>query len=87
MTHTEKRSSVWREFLATTISGVMYGCTNTLVGHPLDTIKTKMQAQSEHMTKTSLIDSIKTVYRHEGFVGFYRGWQPNFWGSIIFRSI
>ena len=59
MTHNEKRDSVWKEFLATTISGIVYGTTNTLVGHPLDTIKTKMQAQSGHMGNISLVESIK----------------------------
>lgn len=87
MTHDEKRGSVWREFLATSISGVAFGGTNTLVGHPLDTIKTKMQAQSDHMGKTSLLESIKMVYRADGLTGYYRGWIPNFLGSIFFRSI
>ena len=86
MTHNEKRSSVWKEFLATSISGIMYGTTNTFVGHPLDTIKTKMQA-TEGMMNKSLGSSIMETYSKDGFVGFYRGCIPNFWGSIIFRSI
>ena len=87
MTHSEKRSTVWKEFLATSISGVCFGGTNTIVGHPLDTIKTKMQAQAEHMGNKSLLSIITSVYKNDVFVGFYRGWLPNFWGSIFFRSI
>ena len=42
MTHIEKRGSWKKEALGSFISGVAYGGVNTLVGHPLDTVKTKM---------------------------------------------
>mmetsp|Transcript_41311 Transcript_41311/g.56105 ORF Transcript_41311/g.56105 Transcript_41311/m.56105 type:complete len:91 (+) Transcript_41311:212-484(+) len=32
------------------------------------------------------MNTIKGVYNKEGLVGFYRGWVPPFFGSIIFRS-
>jgi hypothetical protein len=47
MTHNEKRGDWKKEFLCSTISGFLFGATNTIVGHPLDTVKTKMQAQNE----------------------------------------
>ena len=34
-------------------TGVLYGTTNVLVGHPFDTIKTKMQVQSGMMAVDS----------------------------------
>lgn len=39
------------------------------------------------MGKTSLLESIKMVYRQDGLTGYYKGWIPNFMGSIFFRSI
>lgn len=37
-----ERSSKSKEALITMISGCAFGGTNTIVGHPFDTIKTKM---------------------------------------------
>ncbi len=46
MSHNHERSDWKTEALLSLISGVIYGGTNTIVGHPFDTMKTKMQAQS-----------------------------------------
>ena len=76
------------------MTGVLYGTTNVLVGHPFDTIKTKMQVQSGMMAVDSkskgpsYIETIKKVYKTEnGLRGFYKGWFPPLCGSIIFRSL
>ena len=42
MSHSEKRTDWKKEFLCAAITGVLYGGTNTIVGHPFDTVKTKM---------------------------------------------
>ncbi len=88
MSHNQKRSNDWRkEFLYTAICGSLYGGTNTIVGHPFDTIKTKMQVQSEHMgLKKGVFQTVKDVALKEGPLGFYRGWIPPFMGSVIYRS-
>jgi len=58
------------------------------VGHPFDTIKTKMQAQAEHFdSKGTYLQTVKNVYLKEGPIGFYRGCIPPFLGSIIYRSL
>ena len=49
MSHNQKRSDWKKEFLYAGICGFLYGGTNTIVGHPFDTVKTKMQTQTEHM--------------------------------------
>jgi solute carrier family 25 carnitine/acylcarnitine transporter 20/29 len=48
--HSEKRQSWYKEGALTALTGFLYGGSNTLVGHPFDTIKTKMQAESGHMS-------------------------------------
>ena len=40
--HNEKRTSKSKEVGIQCLTGMMYGGTNTIVGHPFDTIKTKM---------------------------------------------
>ena len=48
--HNEKRTSKSKEVAIQCFTGMMYGGTNTLVGHPFDTVKTKMQAQANMMS-------------------------------------
>jgi len=42
MTHCEKRTTWQKESIFAIGAGFVYGATNTLVGHPFDTVKTKM---------------------------------------------
>ena len=91
--HSEKRTTWYKEGAITIVTGFLYGGSNTIVGHPFDTVKTKMQAQVGHMGDKSTgikapgyIETITKVYSSEGLVGFYRGWMPPFAGSVIFRS-
>lgn len=49
MTHDHKRSSWHKEGLISLVCGFMFGATNALVGHPFDTIKTKMQAEHDYI--------------------------------------
>jgi len=42
MTHNEARAPWHVEGLYAAFAGIVYGATNVLVGHPFDTIKTKM---------------------------------------------
>ena len=55
------------------------------MGHPIDTIKNKMQAQEGYEAK----DAIRTMFttlRTQGILGLYRGALPQFIGSMCFRS-
>lgn len=88
MTHSHKRAEWHKEALYSLITGFLFGATNTIVGHPFDTIKTKMQIQAMCLEKNKgYMDIVKDVYRNEGPVGFYRGCFPPFFGSIIYRSL
>ena len=70
------------------MTGVLYGATNTMVGHPFDTIKTKMQAQTDFQgANQKYLDIVKRVYEVDGWKGFYRGCIPPLFGSILFRSL
>jgi solute carrier family 25 (mitochondrial carnitine/acylcarnitine transporter), member 20/29 len=68
------------------VCGTIYGLTSPLIGHPLDTVKTKMQAQAGYMTGSAL-RTLTDVVRKEGFLALYRGLLPPLVGSSIFRSV
>jgi len=86
MTHNEKRSHWVKEGGIGLATGILFGLTNVVVGHPFDTIKTKMQAQKgfENMSMTR---SFSVIFKNEGIRGLYRGCVPPLWGSGIYRSI
>ena len=86
MTSTEARgASATREFALALASGGLYGATNTVVGHPFDTVKTKMQTQPG-FANTGALASARQILSSEGAVGFYRGCLPPIWGSAVYRS-
>ena len=51
--------------------GVLYGLTNTCVGHPWDTLKTKMQAQAGY-EKTGMFQTFVKTLKTQGPIGLYR---------------
>lgn len=86
MTHNEERTSWYREGLIGLGVGVLYGTTSVCVGHPFDTIKTKMQAQHGYENH-SMIRSFTTTLRKQGIRGLYRGAIPPLCGSGVYRSV
>jgi solute carrier family 25 carnitine/acylcarnitine transporter 20/29 len=87
MTHNEKRVVWYKEGLLTLVSGAVFGASSVIVGHPWDTIKTKLQAQREYMGNATVILTCIDTWKKEGLLGFYRGAIPPFFGSIMFRSL
>ena len=87
MSHGEKRASWQKEFLISVFTGSLFGMTNTIVGNPLATIKTKMIAQNQHMNKeVGYIETLKKVYKTEGPLTLYKGaWAAGI-GSVVFRA-
>lgn len=85
MTHNEKRTDWWKEGFIGLGVGVLYGTTSVAVGHPFDTIKTKMQAQRGFESSGMFQSFIRTV-KTQGIRGLYKGCLPPLMGSGIFRS-
>ncbi|GAB1610652.1 mitochondrial ornithine transporter 2-like [Argonauta hians] len=86
MTHNEIRSHWFKEGAIGLGVGVLYGLTSITVGHPIDTIKTKMQGQ-HGFEKTGMVQTCVKTLQTQGIRGFYRGCIPPFLGSGIFRSL
>lgn len=87
MSHDYKRKGAFQEFMLTAISGVGFGATTVAVGHPFDTIKTKMQAQTAYLENASMRSTVKQIWRSEGILGFWHGWLPPLAASSVFRSL
>lgn len=51
--------------------GVLYGLTNVVVGHPFDTIKTKMQGQVG-FESSSMVQTFWKTLKTQGIRGLYR---------------
>ncbi|XP_076101878.1 putative mitochondrial 2-oxodicarboxylate carrier isoform X1 [Mytilus galloprovincialis] len=85
MTHNEERGHWVKEGVIGLGVGVLYGVTNVCVGHPFDTIKTKMQAQAG-FEKSNMFQTLAKTLRTQGVIGLYRGCIPPLWGSGIYRS-
>jgi hypothetical protein len=57
------------------VAGAFAGVVGTVLGSPLDTIKTRLQAQAAG-SSSSMLPVARHIYRHEGLRGFYRGLAP-----------
>jgi len=78
-------SSLQEAFLGF-VSGALFGLVNPIVGHPLDCIKTKLQAETAYKNST-FRQVVRNVWKTEGFRGFYRGFLPPLAGSMAYRGI
>jgi hypothetical protein len=79
--------------LITFTSGLAYGLSSTLVGHPFDTIKTRAQALSTtpsvttpSVTNSRSLKILKDLLVSEGIIGLYRGAVPLFFAGGVIRS-
>mmetsp|Transcript_13386 Transcript_13386/g.39837 ORF Transcript_13386/g.39837 Transcript_13386/m.39837 type:complete len:276 (+) Transcript_13386:240-1067(+) len=87
MTSNEKKSgSQVKDFALGLATGALYGGTNTVVGHPFDTVKTKMQVGTQGYGGLGTLASARQILATDGLVGFYRGCLPPMWGSAVYRS-
>ena len=66
--------------------GFLFGVASPLVGQPLDTLKTRMQASAAY-ARGSALATARLIIKREGFLSLYRGLVPPLVGSSIFRSV
>ena len=74
------------EALRGVVCGLVYGATSPLVGHPLDSVKTRMQADARYAASSAL-QTARAIVASEGLRGLYRGLLPPLLGSSVFRSV
>lgn len=52
------------------VAGWISGAVGLVVGHPLDTVKVRLQTQAVYR---GIFDCVAKTYKHEGFRGFFKG--------------
>lgn len=65
-------------------AGCLAGINVTIVGHPLETLKVKMQCFGDRYT--GVLDCFKKTVAAEGFGGLYKGVGAPLGGQLFFRS-
>lgn len=68
------------------LSGMAYGLVNPFVGHPFNLVQTRMQADPAFAGKGAIVTA-KSIWRAEGFKGFWRGLVPPLMGSTAYRGV
>jgi len=69
------------------LAGTVGGMATVLVGHPLDTIKVRLQAQSSaNPMYSGAWDCAVKTWKFEGFRGFYKGMQSPLAGEGFFNA-
>ena len=75
------------EFLIGLSSGIVFGFVSPMIGHPFDSIKTRMQADPIYHNQ-NFRQTVVQIYRTNGILnGFYRGFIPPLIGSMAFRGL
>jgi solute carrier family 25 carnitine/acylcarnitine transporter 20/29 len=79
--------SITHELTAATVGGI----TASIVGHPLDTIKVKLQTQTYQAPKTarfhSGFDCFLSVIRNDGVRALYYGLKPPLYACVFYNAI
>lgn len=76
-----------REAAVGLMAGIAYGAVTPVVGHPFDSIKTRMQADPLFQNTGSAWQTSRFILQKEGIAGFYRGFFPPLIGSMAFRGV
>ncbi|NXK72698.1 S2548 protein, partial [Amazona guildingii] len=65
-------------------AGLVGGAASVVVGHPLDTIKTRLQAGQGY---GNTLNCVLTVYRNESVVGFFKGMSFPLASMAVYSSV
>ena len=67
------------------LAGIAGGLAVCIVGHPFDTIKTRLQTSPEGYYRSTM-DCVRKTARKEGLMGFYAGVTSPLAGQMFFRA-
>merc|ERR1712032_1310635 len=69
------------------VAGTCGGIVVTLIGHPFDTLKVRLQAQSiANPVYNGVVDCFKQTVSKEGLKGLYKGMSSPLAGQMAFRA-
>lgn len=79
----EKKNNKALNFMVAPLSGIV----EVTTGHPLDTLKTKVQQLSLMEKPSTLRHAVHDIYQHSGLQGFYAGYTPRVIGIMPMRLV
>ena len=83
----KKERSRTSKALVDIIAGTCAGINVTIVGHPFDTLKVRLQTQpTDKPVYNGLVDCFKKTIKWEGISGLYKGVQAPLVGQVFFRA-
>lgn len=76
-----------KKILIDIVAGTIAGINVTLVGHPFDTLKVRLQTQpTVNPVYNGLVDCFNKTVKWEGYSGLYKGVQFPLIGQMFFRA-
>lgn len=69
------------------LNGLVAGWTQVFIMQPFEKIKVMLQTQGPEKKYNGILDCIKNVVKHEGFMGFYKGTLVPLIGIGIIGSV
>lgn len=82
-----KQRSKQHQMFIDIIAGTIAGINVTLVGHPFDTLKVRLQTQPMvNPIYNGVVDCFKKTIKWEGFGGLYKGVSSPLVGQMFFRA-
>jgi len=83
----KKQRTVIQKLCVDIIAGTIAGINVTLVGHPFDTLKVRLQTQPhDKPIYDGLVDCFKKTLKWEGIGGLYKGVSSPLIGQMFFRA-
>lgn len=85
----DKKTQFWRFFAGNLASGGAAGATSLFFVYPLDFARTRLAVdvgKGSQREFNGLMDCLKKVFKSDGFVGLYRGFNVSVQGIIIYRA-
>jgi len=80
----------WRSAARDIISGTVGGIAQVIAGHPLDTVKVRLQTQvvkaGEAPQFSGMMDCVRKTIKHEGFRGLYKGAASPLAGAMALNA-
>lgn len=86
----DKKTQFWRYFMGNLASGGAAGATSLCFVYPLDFARTRLAADIgksvEQREFTGLGNCLAKIFRSDGMIGLYRGFNVSVQGIIIYRA-
>lgn len=85
--HEVKKRSKYHQLFVDIFAGTVAGINVTLVGHPFDTLKVRLQTQPiKNPIYSGVVDCFKKTVQWEGLGGLYKGVSSPLVGQMFFRA-